>query len=341
MKIKYKRKVWIAALLVLITTIGVCGFVYIEQEKIADFLAKNEAKEADILIVEGWLPDFAIKVVSDEFKKNDYRFIVTNGLKSPDLDYFTLGMNGFLIFYPDSGSMRNEKSRHHLIEILAHSKMSEKYCSHFNFYINDSLIADFTADQKRRKYAVNWIGQLKDIDSLMVQFDDDYMDEGGVRDLFVKEIIIDKKFFIPYQFNSVYDIGKLGGDNIIVNDYESHAELARNRLISTGIDSSSVIAVNGRRTEFNRTLTSALSFHKWLNSYNGDTKSINIITLGIHSRRTWMTYKSILDKSLEIGIISLPETDKPGFEKIHYSDILGEVLSLIYYQIILIPFLLF
>ncbi len=341
MKIKNKRKVWIAAILVLITAIAACGFVYIGQEKIADFLSKNEAKEADILIVEGWLPDFGIKVASDEFKNNDYRLIVTNGLKSPDLDFFTLGMNGFLIFYPDPGSMRKEKNQHHLIEILAHSKMSEKYCSHFNFYVNDSLIADFTADQKRRKYAVNWNGQLKDIDSLMVQFDDDYMDEGGVRDLFVKEIIIDNKIFIPYQFNSVYDIGKLGGDNIIVNDYESHAELARNRLISTGIDSSSVIAVKGKRTEFNRTLTSALTFHKWFNSYNGGAKSINIITLGIHSRRTWMTYKSILDKSLEIGIISLPETDKPGFEKIHYSDILGEVFSLIYYQIILIPFLLF
>jgi uncharacterized SAM-binding protein YcdF (DUF218 family) len=175
----------------------------------------------------------------------------------------------------------------------------------------------------------------------MVQFDDDYLDEGGDKNLYVKEIIIDNEIIIPYQFNSVYDIGRLDGKNIIINDYDSHGEIARNYLITLGIDSSAVIAVKGKRTEFNRTLTSALAFRNWLKSYNGKVDGINIITMGIHSRRTWMTYKSVLNKQLKIGVISLPESGEPGSEESDFGDILSEVLSLIYYRIILIPYVLF
>jgi hypothetical protein len=341
MKNKKGRKILIVLSMILLITIGFLALIFLYQEKIAISLAKSETTEADILLFEGWLPEFAVEIAKKEFNNNHYKLIVTTGLPSRDLDFCMVAMNGYLIFYPELGSSPDTNSRHHLIEILAHSKMSGKYCSHFNFFINDSLIADFTADEKERKYAVNWTGSLKDIDSLMVQFDNDFVDDGGDRNLYVKEIMIDNSMIIQYQFNSVYDIGPLDGKNKIINDYNSHAEVARNNLITIGIDSSSVIAVKGKRAEFNRTLLSALAFRKWLKSYDGRVDGINIITLGIHSRRTWITYRSLLDKSLKIGIISLPESGEPGFEKLYFHDILGETLSLIYYRIILIPFMIF
>ncbi|MEG5138321.1 MULTISPECIES: YdcF family protein [unclassified Microcoleus] len=44
------------------------------------FLAVNSPLKADILVVEGWLPDYAIESAIAEFKKGGYRQLVTTGL---------------------------------------------------------------------------------------------------------------------------------------------------------------------------------------------------------------------------------------------------------------------
>ena len=317
---------------------GILILLLTVMTSIPHFLSKTKKVNANVLIVEGWLAKFAIEIAKNEFNTKDYKLIVTTGLKSHDLDFCMVAMNGYLIFYPKFQSVISEKSGHHIIEILAHSKMGGKYCAHLNFFVNDSMVADFTADEKERKYAVNWTGSLMNIDSLVIQFDNDYVDEGGDRNLYVKEIIIDNEIIIPYQFNSVYDIGFLDGKNRIVNDFESYAEIARNDLITSGIDSSFVIAVPGKRARLNRTLTSALAFRDWLKASDFKVEGINIISLGVHARRTWMTYKKVLGKSYEIGIISLPELIDTNSGKSRLFEILSEAFGLIYYRIILVPY---
>ncbi|NET05278.1 MAG: YdcF family protein [Merismopedia sp. SIO2A8] len=44
------------------------------------FLAINSPIKADILVVEGWIPDYALKEAIDEFKNGDYQKLVTTGL---------------------------------------------------------------------------------------------------------------------------------------------------------------------------------------------------------------------------------------------------------------------
>ncbi len=95
----------------------------------------------------------------------------------------------------------------------------------------------------------------------------DYLDEGGDRNLYIREIIIDNNIVIPYQFNSIFDIGSLGGKDRIVNNYTSHPEIIRNKLIASGIDSSKIIAVTGREEPtLTEHLTGALAFRDWLKS---------------------------------------------------------------------------
>ncbi len=44
------------------------------------FLAVNAPIKADILVVEGWLPDYAVESAIAEFKKGGYRQLITTGL---------------------------------------------------------------------------------------------------------------------------------------------------------------------------------------------------------------------------------------------------------------------
>ena len=52
-----------------------CGVVI----GIYPFLAVNEPVQGDILVVEGWLPDYALEDVVKWFRSHDYRLLVTTG----------------------------------------------------------------------------------------------------------------------------------------------------------------------------------------------------------------------------------------------------------------------
>jgi hypothetical protein len=310
----------------------------IKRGDLQDFLSKTMKIDADVLVVEGWLPDKAIEVAVDEIKTGSYDLVITTGTKSPEIDFCLMGMNGYLIFYPKLNKSREEDNAVHKIEVVAKSKMGGTYSCHFNLFINNTRVADFTADNKSRKYGVNWSGSLNDIDSVMVQFDNDMVDKNGDRNFFVKEIIFDDSISVPYKYNSVYNVGKMNSQERFVNNYETLAEYARNKLIRLGIDPSKVLPLSAGRTRFNRTLSSVLAFRQGLETERIKYTDFNVITLSLHARRTWMTYKSVLNKSFNIGIITIPEPDNKNSENNVLSKVLIEYLDLIYYYIILVPF---
>jgi len=50
---------------------------------IYSFLAVSSPIPADVLVVEGWLPDYAIKAAMTEFKSGSYRYLITTGVALP------------------------------------------------------------------------------------------------------------------------------------------------------------------------------------------------------------------------------------------------------------------
>lgn len=304
---------------------------------LSTYLSKSELVNANILIVEGWLPNYALKMAFKEFKNSGYDYIITTGLKSP-VNYYGLFSNGFLIFYQKNKFTGGSGYGLHSIEIDAFSELEGNNSAHFNLYINDSLSADFYAEKKENKYIINWKGDLNKVDSIMIQFDNDDWGDFGDRNLFVKNIIIDHKITMPDLNKYEYVFLKVGEEQSTLNNFNSNAELARNSLISMGIDSSQIIATSGERVIINRTLTSALAFRDWLKTTNISVKGINIISLGAHTRRTWMIYNKILHKRYEIGIISLPDYDYNRSRSYKLIKTIREILGIIYYWFILIPY---
>ena len=303
---------------------------------ISGYLSKSEIVNANVLIVEGWLPDYALKMASEEFQKHDYKYIVTTGIKS-NINYFGLYSNSFLIFYPHSKLSGKKEYKKHSVEIEAYSELNGENRAHFNLYINDTLAGNFYADKRKRKYLIEWKGSLSGIDSVLVQFDNDSWGQFGDRNLFVKDIIFDNQIIIPYGNNSVFVESKLTNKHEILSSFSSNAELARKRLISMGVDSSRIIATPGERVKINRTLTSAIAFRNWLKTSNIDIKGINIFSMGTHARRTWMTYNKLLNEKYEIGIISVPDYLNRSREN-KLLKTLRETLGIIYYWLILLPY---
>jgi hypothetical protein len=304
---------------------------------LSDYLEKSEKVKANILIVEGWLPENALEMTYSEFRKNGYDYIITTGLQTP-INYYGLFSNGFLVFYSKNSLSGINENGLHSIEIDAFSELGGDNRAHFNLFINDSLTAEFYVEKKENKYQTNWKGSLNNIDSIMVQFDNDSWGDFGDRNLFVKDINIDHKITIPNLNKSESVVLKVGRERSILNNFNSNAELSRYRLISMGIDSSQIKATPGKRVNINRTLTSALSFRDWLKTTKIEIKGINIISLGAHTRRTWMIYNRILHKKYEIGIISLPDYHFNHSRSYRILKTVRETLGIIYYWFILIPY---
>lgn len=63
----------------LLILIVIVGLIYLYVSSIDGFLSINNPVEARILVVEGWIPDYALKAALQEFRNNHYRYILTTG----------------------------------------------------------------------------------------------------------------------------------------------------------------------------------------------------------------------------------------------------------------------
>ena len=64
-------------------TICVTAAIGLAILNIHAFLAKNSPIKADVLVVEGWLPDYAIRSAATEFKNGSYQKLITIGGSLP------------------------------------------------------------------------------------------------------------------------------------------------------------------------------------------------------------------------------------------------------------------
>jgi hypothetical protein len=335
-----KKKRPVILIIILASFFGIIFFILKPAfSYLSGYLSRSAQVKADVLVVEGWIPHHALEIACDEYRKGGYKYVVTTGVRYTP-SYYKISDNGYLIFHTKDLLSGLDKNGPHSIEIKAFSDLGGKDRAHFNFYVNKDSVCSFYAETHKKGYRIIWKGCLKDIDSVMVQYDNDKYEPPLDRNLSVREICFDNSIRVPYLFHSEYDMLKLDGKLRVRNNLITTAQLARSRLISLGLDSTKVIAVPARRARINRTLTSALAFRDWLsgNTEAGAINGINVVTLGPHARRTWMTYNKILNEKYSIGIISLPDTDQLLSEKRKALNTLREALGIIYYWFILIPY---
>ncbi len=86
-RLRKKKEAWILTIWGWIILIVVLVMFIIGLSRgLGDYLRVNKPVEAKVLVVEGFLPDYALLLVCKEFEENQYDYIVTTGLP------FTNGM---------------------------------------------------------------------------------------------------------------------------------------------------------------------------------------------------------------------------------------------------------
>lgn len=97
--------------------------------------------------------------------------------------------------------------------------------------------------------------------------------------------------------------GPLNTGYVIMN-YKSTADVSFQTFLEYGASADSMTAVNRELVWRDRTYHTALELKKFLSEYYPENSSFNLVSLGAHSRRSWILFQKALP-NYNIGIISI------------------------------------
>lgn len=127
--------------------------------------------------------------------------------------------------------------------------------------------------------------------------------EGWIPDDVLKTLIPDLK---PYRL--ILTTGYPVQYGRYLSGYENFAQVATDTLIYFGLSPDSVVAIPCKHVERNRTLASAIAVHEWLRQNEAAIQSVNLYSLGPHTRRSWLMFRRTL-APLKVGIIAAQPHD--------------------------------
>jgi len=100
--------------------------------------------------------------------------------------------------------------------------------------------------------------------------------------------------------------GPIEAGDVLVN-YKNYAELAATILEQLGLEKSMMVVIPASNVIQNRTYASAVAMKNWLIASQLSFKTINLITLGLHARRSRLLFEEALGPGITVGIIALED----------------------------------
>lgn len=121
----------------------------------------------------------------------------------------------------------------------------------------------------------------------------------------------------------------------------SFAELAAHYLKTHGLDGADVTAVPAPASAQDRTYLSAVKVRKWIDRQGAGIKAVDVVSAGVHARRTRMMYRQALGPEVKVGIFAAhsSEYDEAQWWKSSAGakGVMGETISLVWVTLFFRP----
>ena len=111
------------------------------------------------------------------------------------------------------------------------------------------------------------------------------------------------------------------------NPYSTSASIGAGNLRAAGVPPAAVQMVPSFVRDRDRTYSAAVALRDWLVENNPGLKRINVVTRGVHARRSRLLFQKAFGDNFEIGIIAVPDS---GYDAAHwwrYSEGVKEIIS--------------
>lgn len=94
-----------------------------------------------------------------------------------------------------------------------------------------------------------------------------------------------------------------------LSEYKNFAEVSAATFKKLGLESEKVVAVPTPVVIKDRSYASAAEFNRWLSDSNLKLQSINVFSLDVHTRRSWLLFKKLLSPNIKVGAIAAKTQD--------------------------------
>jgi hypothetical protein len=123
--------------------------------------------------------------------------------------------------------------------------------------------------------------------------------------------------------------------------FSSHAELAADYLVRSGLPAGSVIAVPAPASAQDRTFLSAVEVRDWLQREGLTPARLDVLSSGCHARRTRLLYRMAFGPDTEVGILAarpgLYEPERWWRTSVGAKTVLLELASLLWTELCFWP----
>lgn len=271
-------------------------------KNVYSFLAITDRKEADILVLEGWISNESLQLAIQEFQQYPYQQMVIASTSLPIV--FTQYAQGELVFnLPNQADIQPSQVKE--ITVIAFSSSADSVHPAFHVVANDSLIGEGTTSADLGTYSFNLSHFPEPLDNIAIQLTEDTSKIDPHDSLYVHSILLDNQLIPSWARSVIYRRDKRRRKNLVWTHLFSDSEVAKELLIKQ-IPDSLIIALNAPEVHLNRTYNSALAVRQWVGKNYTTFPSMNIFTEGAHARRSLMLYRLAFGKHTNIGIISSP-----------------------------------
>ncbi|MEH1889645.1 MAG: ElyC/SanA/YdcF family protein [Nostoc sp.] len=155
--------------------------------------------------------------------------------------------------------------------------------------------------------------------------------EGWLPDYAIEEALTE---FKTGSYRLVITTGGTIEKGNYLSEYKNFAEVSAATFKKLGLESDKVIAVPTPVVIKDRSYASAVEFKRWLSNSNLQLQSINIFSLDVHTRRSWLLFKKLLTPNIKVGAIAAKTQDYDPNEWWGYSQgvrtIIDEAIAYIY-----------
>jgi hypothetical protein len=293
-----RTRIWV------IISFSLLGLTYLIAFHLYAFLAKTATVSSQVLIVEGWARPFALQAAAVELNSKPYELLITTGGPLLKTGYL-LSTNSSLNFSPSPNTLPQPGSlRQCTIKVLADGTAIEGQYAHFNLLVNDSIMAGSYTQADPRDYSFDVPIVGKAIQRISVAFYIDAFTEGHDRNMILYSITINGKTYTPFSPGVTYSYLE-AGKRIVEPVCHTMAETSQAEIRKLGTQPMQMVAVNTPYVDIDRTYETAVAVRKWLEIHQPEATSINVLTEGVHARRSWMMYKKAFGPRYSIGIMAI------------------------------------
>lgn len=122
---------------------------------------------------------------------------------------------------------------------------------------------------------------------------------------------------------------------------DTRAYVAAKVLARSGVNQNRIHLVPTHSVSRDRTYHSALALRGWLDARTPRPEKIDVVTLGLHARRSKLLFSKALGEEIEVGVIAIPNAEYDATAWWRYSEgvkeMVAEVAGYLYAKLIFQP----